>query len=380
MNNEYILKMLSILEHKDVIKSLNKKGYIISVNKLSNYEFIKKQIDIILKDNYTLIGNKINELVTKLIDFLEDSKVSYYLNSKKIMAYSLIKIDIDYVLNKLFSNFSFEIIKDKVFLSKKFNSEKEVNLFLDSLSSKKDNIQELFKKFNLKYMLVFNLSYDKFKKQFIMDCSSNEKINSYVLTECIDDNLIDFSNDTLILGVVANDDWKIKKASIIESKPFLLDSIYTNFSDIKVKLCDFRGNFIDEFGEMLLNIGYNLRENENIEETKPNNHLNAINAENKTQNNSFIDEHKILNKELHCLEEAYNYYISNKTSPTVHINADLTKDIKTHDIDYINKIKVNAASDYNDFLLKLESYNDFNFKINIINEKINCYYNEVIPF
>lgn len=380
MINDYVLKMLSILEHTDTIKALNKKGYLISINKLNNYESIKDQINIILKDNYALINNRINELLDKLINFLKDSKTSYYLNSKEIISYSLIKIDIDYILNKLFSDFSFEVIKGKVFLSKKFNSETEVNLFIDSLSSKKDNIQQLLKKFNLKYMLVFNLSCDNFQTKYVMDCSSNEEINSYVLAECIDDNLIDFNSDTLILGVIANSDWKLKKASIIEAKPFLLDSIYTNFNDIKVKLCDFKGNFIEEIGEILLNLGYSLEANNDVEEIKLNNYSNIISTKNEVQKDTFIDKSKLLDTELNYLKEAYNYYISNKISPIVHINEDLTKDIKTHDIEYINKIKTNASDDYNDFLLKLESYNDFNFKINIINEKINYYYNEVIPF
>lgn len=380
MNTEYICKMLAILNHDKINVLINKKGYLVSTNKLSNYDLVQEHVDLMLANNYALISQKHNELTDKLIMFLQDAKISHYLSSQNILSYSIIKVDIDYIINIMFKGFNYIIIGEKVVLTRTFNSEEEASIYLNSLYSKKKNVKDLFAKFNLQFILVFNIITKNSEQQFIIDTTYNKIINSYALNKCIDDNLMDFDNDTLILGVTVCDDWRMKKNAILESKMFLLNNVYPNFNDIKVRLCDYNGNFIDEFGEILLNIGYSLSENENIEETKLNNHLNAINTENKTQKNNFIDEHKTLNKELHCLEEAYNYYISNKISPTVHINKDLTKHIKVHDLEYINKIKVNAADDYNNFLLKLESYNDFDFKINIIHEKINFYYDEVIPF
>lgn len=385
MNKEYILKMLAILEHDKIISAINKKGYLVTSKKLNNHAEYKNNIDSLLRDNYNTISNEVAKLSDKAIMFLESPKVLTHLRENDIILYSIIKIDINYIINKIFKGFKYEIIEDKVELSKNFNSSHDAQKYVASLADKRDSIQSLFKQFNLKYILVFNISAESFFDQVVIDTSSNGSIGVYAIQHCIDEELLDFEDDTLVVGVKATNNWKLKRTAILESKKFILNNAYPNFSNIKVKLCAPDGSFLDELGENLISIGYSITSSYNKEDNKIVNKTETIakkvNSEYTTVTSAKETDETKYTSYIEELDKVFDSYLIYKLSSKVYIDDNLKKIILEHTIDEKNNIKSIVKQEFDEFKNKLDTGKEpLSEKLNIIKNKIDELYREMIPF
>lgn len=362
MNKEYLCKMLALLEHKEINSIINNKNsYLVVVSKLSNYDEYKEHIETLLNENYALISNNVNNLSTKLIHFLKDIKIQEYLKSKNIITYSLIYVDIDYLIQKLFPGWRYEIFDKKVMIYNDFNFQYEADLYYDSLTSKKKSIEELCHRFNLKYLLVFTLNTIN-TKNFIIDTTTHGNLIEKYALESINDNLIDFEDDVVVLGVTADESWKLKKTAIINSKEFLLQNVYSNFSDLKVTLCDYEGKFLDELGETLVEVGYILSPDKPVEK---NNNDKLINKTDICKKDNVVvkeDYSSICVEKIKSLNDIYNKFMTYLKSGVIFLTEDL-------------KIDRNKTEEYKikDVPLKVKKHQK---KFNLLLDEINTIYNK----
>lgn len=354
--------MLALLEHKEINSIINNKNsYLVVVSKLSNYDEYKEHIETLLNENYALISNNVNNLSTKLIHFLKDIKIQEYLKSKNIITYSLIYVDIDYLIQKLFPGWRYEIFDKKVMIYNDFNFQYEADLYYDSLTSKKKSIEELCHRFNLKYLLVFTLNTIN-TKNFIIDTTTHGNLIEKYALESINDNLIDFEDDVVVLGVTADESWKLKKTAIINSKEFLLQNVYSNFSDLKVTLCDYEGKFLDELGETLVEVGYILSPDKPVEE---NNNDKLINKTDICKKDNVVvkeDYSSICVEKIKSLNDIYNKFMTYLKSGVIFLTEDL-------------KIDRNKTEEYKikDVPLKVKKHQK---KFNLLLDEINTIYNK----
>lgn len=375
--------MLAVSSHDKIKKIINKKGYLISEKKLSNYDKYKGNIDSLLNSNYEIISNDIDKLSDKAILFLKNPKVLEHLRVNDITSYSITKINANYIIDKMFNGFKYEIIGEKIDLNRHFNSPSQAEDYINTITNKKNSIKLLFNQFNLKYILVFNISHSGgHAKQIIIDTSYSDYIGLYAVNECINEELLDFDNDTLIVGIKATNNWQLKRTAISESKNFILSNAYPNFTDIKTKLCDPKGEFLDDVGETLIEIGFVISETDDIPLEKNTDVIEEKPIMLETVSNKHkLSEEDTYNKAIDELNKAFNLYMSYKLSPIVNIDENFKPNINKYTIEEKRKIELDIKNCLNKFMETLNNAeNPLLFKLDIINNKIDELYNEMVPF
>ena len=131
---------------------------------------------------------------------------------------------------------------------------------------------------------------------------------------------------------------------------------------------------LDDVSNVLLELGFRI-EKEPIKKEEPKEIKDVpVNLKPFKETNNIA-----LDRALLDLEKAFNDYISLKTDSIVCIADDLTKSYIHLKTEEIEEIKETSQKEYNDFISKLESINEYDTKISLINTQIEKYY-ELIPF